>query len=81
MLFAKGETLEGRTVKKLSKSKYTKDVVLYNLYKEYTKNGGNKEDFKNKKIVINTPFVQERSSIQRGGHVPYYRRSYATHSR
>ena len=40
--------------------------MLYNLYKKYIKNAGKKEDFTTKKIVINTPFVQERSSTQRG---------------
>ena len=55
--------------------------MLYNLYKDYIKNGGKKEDFKTKKIVINTPFVQGRSSTQKGGHAPYYRQSYATRSR
>ena len=39
LLFAKGETLEDKAVKKLSKSKYSKDIVSYNLYKEYIKNG------------------------------------------
>ena len=53
-------------MKKLSKSEYSKDIVLYNLYKEYIKNGGKKEDFKTKKIVINTSFVEERYSTQRG---------------
>ena len=57
ILFAKRETLEDKTVKKLSKSKYSKNIVLYNLYKEYIKNGAKKEDFKTKKIVINTPFI------------------------
>ena len=65
ILFSKGETLEDKTVKKLLKSKDSKDIVLYNLYKEYIKNGEKKGDFKTKKIVINTPFVQERSSTQR----------------
>ena len=53
-------------MKKLSKSEYSKDIVLYNLYKEYIKNGGKKEDFKTKEIVINTSFVEERYSTQRG---------------
>ena len=57
ILFAKRETLEDKTVKKLSKSKYSKNIVLHNLYKEYIKNGAKKEDFKTKKIVINTPFI------------------------
>ena len=68
-------------MKKLLKSKYSKDIVLYNLHKKYIKNRGKKEDFKTKKIVINTPFVQGRSSTQKGGHAPYYRQSYATRSR
>ena len=33
ILFAKGKILEDKTVKKLSKSQYSKDIVLYNLYK------------------------------------------------
>ena len=41
-------------------------MVLYNLYKKYIKNRGKKEDFKTKKIVINTPFVQGRYLTQRG---------------
>ena len=56
ILFAKIETLEDKTAKKFSKSKYSKNIVLHNLYKQYIKNGGK----------INTPFVQERSSTQRG---------------
>ena len=40
ILFAKVETLEDKTVKKFSKSKYSKNIVLHNLYKEYVKNGG-----------------------------------------
>ena len=66
ILFAKRETLEDKTVKKLSKSKYSKNIVLHNLYKEYIKNGAKKEDFKTKKIVINTSFIQERFSPQTG---------------
>ena len=66
ILFAKGENLDDKTVKEISKSNYSKDIVLYNLYKEYIKTRGKKEDFKTKKIVINTPFVQERNSTQRG---------------
>ena len=66
ILFAKREILEDKTVKKLSKSKYSKNIVLYNLYKEYIKNGAKKEDFKTKKIVINTLFIQERFSPQTG---------------
>ena len=31
ILFAKGETLDDKTVKNISKSKYSKDIVLYNL--------------------------------------------------
>ena len=66
ILSAKGETLDDKTLKKISKSKYGKDVVLYNLYKEYIKNGGKKGKFESKKIVITTPFVQVMSYTQEG---------------
>lgn len=66
MLIPKGETLDDKTLKKILKSKYGKDIVLYNLYKECIKNGIKKGEFESKKIVITTPFVQERSSMQRG---------------
>ena len=38
ILFAKGETLDDKSVKNISKSKYSKDIMLHNLYKEYIKN-------------------------------------------
>ena len=31
ILFAKGETLDDKTMKNISNSKYSKDIVLYNL--------------------------------------------------
>ena len=40
ILFAKGETLDDKTVKEISKSNYSKDIVLYNLHKEYIKTRG-----------------------------------------
>ena len=54
-----------RLWKTFQKVNIVRYIVLYNLYKDYIKNGGKKEDFKTKKIVINTPFVQEQSSNQR----------------
>ena len=39
ILFAKGETLDDKTVKNISNSQYSKDIVLYNLYNEYIKKG------------------------------------------
>ena len=38
ILFGKGETLDDKSVKNISKSKYSKDIMLHNLYKEYIKN-------------------------------------------
>ena len=66
VLFAKGETLDNKTIKKISKSSYVKDKVLLNLYNEFVKNGGKTSDFKDKKVVVNTPFTQEKSVTQRG---------------
>ena len=66
VLFAKGETLDNKTIKKNSKSSYVKDKVLLNLYNEFVKNGGKTSDFKDKKVVVNTPFTQEKSVTQRG---------------
>ena len=65
VLFAKGDELNERTVNKLAKSRYDKDTVLLNLYREFKKNGGKIKELKTK-VVINTPFVQERAVTQRG---------------
>ena len=65
VLFAKGDKLNEKTVNKLAKSRYHKDTVLLNLYKEFKKNGGKIKELKTK-VVINTPFVQERAVTQRG---------------
>ena len=70
VLFAKGETLDNKTIKKNSKSSYVKDKVLLNLYNEFVKNGGKTSDFKSKKVIINTPFIQEKSVTQRGDMLP-----------
>ena len=43
-----------------------KGKVLLNLYNEFVKNGGKTSDFKDKKVIINTPFTQEKSVTQRG---------------
>ena len=40
VLFAKGDILNEKTVKKISKSRYAKDKVLHNLYRSFVKNGG-----------------------------------------
>ena len=63
--FAKGDELNEKTVNKLAKSRYDKDTVLLNLYREFKKNGGKIKELKTK-VVINTPFVQERAVTQRG---------------
>ena len=64
VLFAKGDELNEKTVNKLAKSRYDKDRVLSNLYREFKKNGGKIKELKTK-VVINTPFVQERAVTQR----------------
>ena len=66
VLFAKGETLENKTIKEISKNSYVKDKVLLNPYNKPVKNGGKTSDFKDKKVIINTPFTQEKSVTQRG---------------
>ena len=66
VLFAKGETLDNKTIKEISKNSYVKDKVLLNPYNKLVKNGGNTSDFKDKKVIINTPFTQEKSVTQRG---------------
>ena len=65
VLLAKGETLDNKTIKKILKSSYVKDKVLLNLYNEFVKNGRKMSDFKDKKVIINTPFTQEKSVTQR----------------
>ena len=65
LFFAKGDELNEKTVNKLAKSRYDKDTVLLNLYRELKKNGGKIKELKTK-VVINTPFVQERAVTQRG---------------
>ena len=65
VLFAKGDKLNEKTVNKLAKSRYDKYAVLLNRYREFKKNGGKIKELKTK-VVINTPFVQERAVTQRG---------------
>ena len=65
VVFAKGDELNEKTVNKLAKSKYDKDTVLLNLYREFKKNRGKIKELKTK-VVINTPFVQERAVTQSG---------------
>ena len=66
VLFAKGDTLNEKTVKKISKSRYAKDKVLYSLYSSFVKNGGKANEFSSKKVILTTPFIQEKSVTQRG---------------
>ena len=64
VLFAKGDALNEKTVKKISKSRYAKDKVLYNLCSSFVKNGGKTKKFSSKKVVLTTPFIQEKSVSQ-----------------
>ena len=66
MLFAKGDTLKEKAVKKISKNRYAKDKIFYNLYSSIVKNGGKANGFLSKKVVLTTPFIQEKSVTQRG---------------
>ena len=66
MLFAKGDTINEKTVKKISKSRYEKDKVLYNLNSSFVKNGGKANEFLSKKVVLTTSFMQEKLVTQRG---------------
>ena len=52
-LFAKGDELNEKTVKKLVKSRCDKDTVLLNLYREFKKKGGKIKELKTE-AVINT---------------------------
>ena len=59
MLFPKGETLDDKTLKKILKSKYGKDIVFYNLCKEYIKNGIKKGKFESKKLLSLPPLFKK----------------------
>ena len=61
LLFAKGDTFNEKKVTKISKSRYAKDRILHNLYKSFVKNGGKANEFSSKKVVLTTPFKQEKS--------------------
>ena len=45
MLFAKADTLNEKTVRNISKIRYAKDKVLYNMYSSFVKNGGKVNEF------------------------------------
>ena len=65
VLFAKGDRFNKKMVKKISKSRYAKDKVLYNLYSSFVKNGGKANGFSRKNVVLTTSFIQEKSAPQR----------------
>ena len=48
-----------KKLKKLSRSRYDKDVVLYRFYVDFTKKGNKLE--KSTRVIIKTPFLQEHS--------------------
>ena len=66
MLFAKGDRLNEKTVRKISKSRYAKDNDLYNLYSSFVKYGRKAKKFSSKKVALTTPFKQKKSVTQRG---------------
>ena len=54
------------SLQKVTSSRYAKGKVLYNLYSSFVKNGGKANEFSSKKVVLTTPFIQEKSVTQRG---------------
>ena len=65
ILFAKGDGINKKNLKSISKSNYVKDKVLINFYNEFIKEGGKTENLAKTNVVINTPFLQEKSVTQR----------------
>ena len=61
VIFAQGETLDNKTIKFFLESSYVKNKVLLNLYKKFAKNGGKMSDFKDKKVIINTPLYPRKT--------------------
>ena len=56
IIFARSDDLNKKIIKRHSRSKYDKDKVLVNLYKEFKKEGGQVKNLKTV-AVINTPFI------------------------
>ena len=52
-------------MKSISKSNYVKDKVLFNFYNDFIEEGGEIENLAKTNVVINTPFLQEKSVTQR----------------
>ena len=52
-------------MKSISKSNYVKDKVLFNFYNDFIEEGGKIENLAKTNVVINTPFLQEKSVTQR----------------
>ena len=59
VLLGRGDNLNEKKLKKLSQSRYDKDVVLYRLFVDFTKKGNKLE--KSTRVIIKTPFLQEHS--------------------
>ena len=66
MLFAKGDGINKKNLKSISKSNYVKDKVLFNFYNDFIKEGGKIQNLAKTNVVINTPFLQEKFVTQRG---------------
>ena len=65
ILFAKGNGISKKNLKSISKSNYVKDKVLFNFYNDFIEEGGKIENLAKTNVVINTPFLQEKSVTQR----------------
>ena len=65
ILFAKGNGINKKNLKSISKSNYVKDKVFFNFYNDFIKKTGKVEHLAKTNVVINTPFLQEKSVTQR----------------
>ena len=45
-------------VKKISKNAFENDIILYNLYSSFVKNGGKANEVLSKQVVLTTFFKQ-----------------------
>ena len=64
IIFGRGDDLNEKTIIRLGRSKYDKDKILNNLYKEFKKEGAQVKNLKSV-AVIYTSFIYKKSVTQR----------------
>ena len=64
-VYTKSETLNEKTVRNISKTRYAKNKILNNLHNSFIKSGGKANEFSSKKVVLTIPFIQEKLVIWR----------------